>query len=314
MIAASVTAVVPTVGRSPLLLECLAALRQEGGAALRIVLVEQGEAPLELPAALAVDRLHTVDRLGFARAANLGIDAASTPLVALVNDDAVPRPPWLAPLQEALDRDPAAASAQGVNLASLDPPRLDGCGLGWNERWQAVQILHGRPASDAPIAPREVFGVSATAALYRRAALHDVAGPEGAFDPRLGSYYEDVDLACRLRAAGHRALLVPGAVCRHVGSSSVSEGERLALVYRNRYLVLARLLGRSFWPRLPLFVLRDLGALASAASAGERTRAGAIARGLLAAPRRLPGFASLRAPLVAVAAARRTTAPLEAGA
>jgi GT2 family glycosyltransferase len=312
MTAATVTAVVPTVGRSPVLLECLAALRQEGGDALRIVLVEQGAAPIELPAALGVDRLHTVDALGFARAANLGIDAATTPLVALVNDDAVPRAPWLSPLVDALDQRREVASAQGMNLASIDPPRLDGCGLGWNERWQAVQLLHGRAASEAPVEPREIFGVSATAAVYRRAALHEVAGPDGAFDPRLGSYYEDVDLACRLRAAGHRALLVPSAVCRHLGSSSLGEEERLELVYRNRYLVLARLLGRAFWPRLPLFVARDLAALASALSGGERARASAIGRGLMAAPRCLPAFASLDRPLVAVAAARRTASPLGA--
>jgi GT2 family glycosyltransferase len=296
---ASITAVVPTVGRSPVLAECLAALRQDGGAGLRIVVVEQGGGGPGLPAGLDLEHVRAAQPLGFARAANLGLAAAATPWVALVNDDAVVRSPWLAPLVNALEQHPAAAAAQGVNLDGAEPPRIDGCGLAWNDRWQAVQLLHGQPASAAPAADRDVFGVSATAAVYRRAALDQVAvSGHDVFDPRLGSYYEDVDLACRLRARGLGARLVAGVVCRHAGSASSSEGDRLALVYRNRYLVLARMLGRAFWPRLPLLVLRDLATLAAAAARGEGARAGAIVQGLASAPLRFGGFANLGPPLL----------------
>ena len=342
LIAESVTVVVPTAGRSPLLGNCLAALRQEGGAALRIVVIEQGIAPAAIEDSAGVERVRTPELLGFARAANLGIAAARTPWIALVNDDAVPRVPWLGPLVEALARDARAAAAQGVNLeraapghtsspaaahdgtparmaqregfesaprdptAPLERMRIDGCGLGWNERWQAVQLLHRRPASEAPTADRELFGVSATAAVYRRSALEQVAAAGGAaFDPRLGSYYEDVDLACRLRAGGFRAWLVAGAACEHLGSATLCAGDRLALVYRNRYLVLARLLGRSFWPRLPLLLARDAATLVAAAARGDRALAGAIAQGLASMPLRLSGFARLGRPLLRPAEARR---------
>ena len=53
--------------------------------------------------------------------------------------------------------------------------------------------------------------MSATAAIYRRSALADLGDAGRPFDARLFAYYEDVDLACRLRAAGHRALRVPAA-------------------------------------------------------------------------------------------------------
>ncbi len=56
----------------------------------------------------------------------------------------------------------------------------------------------------------EIFGVSATAAVYRREALRAVASGGEVFDPRLGSYYEDVDLAGRLRAAGFARSARPG--------------------------------------------------------------------------------------------------------
>src|SRR5207253_6804563 len=87
--------------------------------------------------------------------------------------------------------------------------------------------------------------VSATAALYRRAALG-----ERVFDPRFFAYYEDVELCARLRDAGWRTAVLPVDKATHRGSASVSIlGKRSKrLRTRNRYFV-ARLhhgVGRIF--------------------------------------------------------------------
>jgi GT2 family glycosyltransferase len=118
------------------------------------------------------------------------------------------------------------------------------------------------------------------------------------FEPRLGSYYEDVDLACRLRRAGWTALWVSAAQARHAGSAS---GERLAhgsrqWIYGNRHLVLARLWGRAFWPRLPRLWLRDAIDLWQALGRGEPRTARAIVAGWARAARALPSFGHLRPP------------------
>src|SRR6202007_477872 len=42
------------------------------------------------------------------------------------------------------------------------------------------------------------------------------------------------------------------------GRAMPASRERWRLIYGNRYLAAARLLGRGFWPRLPRMVLRDL--------------------------------------------------------
>jgi hypothetical protein len=154
---------------------------------------------------------------------------------------------------------------------------------------------------------REIFGVSATAALFRRSALR-AAAPDGkVFDERLGSYYEDVDLAGRLRAHGFRALLVPAARVRHAGSATgrTLSRERWRLIYGNRYLTAAHLLGRSFWPRLPGMAARDAVDLARAALGGHGTLAAGIVSGWARAARRLPGFTHGRAPLVPLGEIRR---------
>ncbi len=140
-----------------------------------------------------------------------------------------------------------------------------------------MQIGHGEPAPGPEGGVREVFGVSATAAVYRRQALLEVGG----FDSRLVSYYEDVDLAVRLRAAGWRSLLVPGARARHAGSATgrTLSRERWRLIYGNRYVVARRFLGRGFWLRLPILVLRDVVDLARAILRGDGTLAGGIVSG-----------------------------------
>lgn len=358
------TAVVPTIGRSPWLAACLQALRRQADAAtLEIVVVDQAPQPLALPPGLADRVLRPERNLGFAGGTNRGLAAARGELLATVNDDAVVGPGWLAALIAALRNDPRAAAAQGINILAdnagmeaggtpdgveHEHERIDGCGLGWNRWWQAIQIGHGEPFAAAAdvfgLAPgrlpaagtvAEIFGVSATAALFRRAALEEVALGGQVFDPRLVSYYEDAELAGRLRAAGFSALLVPAARVRHAGSASgrtaPSSRERWRLIYGNRYLAAARLLGRGLWPRLPLMLLRDLldvagpGALLRSrhhrtdqfppgeidAGSGARERLAGIAAGWRQALRQLPAFARSGAPAPAPAeVARLSRRPL----
>jgi len=297
MAGVTISAVVPTLGRSPWLIPCLEALRREGA---EVIVVDQGEQAVELPAGLADRVLRPGRNLGFAGGTNLGIAAASASLIATVNDDALVEPGWMAALSAALDTDPRIAAVQGVTLMKDRPERADGCGLAWNRWWQAVQIGHGRTAPDTVEPLREIFGVSATVALFRRAALEAVAVDGNVFDPSLISYYEDVELAVRLRAAGWRALLVPAARARHAGSATggTMSRERWRLIYGNRWLAAARLLGRGFWPRVPQMLLRDLVDLARAAGSGDGARAGGIAAGWARATRELPGFLHARARLV----------------
>jgi cellulose synthase/poly-beta-1,6-N-acetylglucosamine synthase-like glycosyltransferase len=260
---AGISVIVPSLGQSPWQGEMLAALRRElAGQGGELIWVHQGEAPaprldgereflvrLPLPA-------------GFAFAANTGLAAASprSAAVAIVNDDLVVEPGWLAALAEALESRPGAAAVQGVHFELGRPSVVEGCGLGWNRSWQAVQVGAGEPPPAAAAVPFELFGVSATAALYRRAALEAVAGDRAEFfDERLGSYYEDVELAVRLQAAGWESWCVPAARAGHAGQATAGRApmRRWRGIYRNRLLVLRRLLGGRFTPALPGLVLRD---------------------------------------------------------
>ncbi|HEY0512315.1 MAG TPA: glycosyltransferase family 2 protein [Thermoanaerobaculia bacterium] len=273
----AVSAVIPTLGRSPLLVPCLEALRRDGA---ETVVVDQAETATAIPAGLADRVLRPGRNLGFAAGTNAGIAVAAGEWIATVNDDAIVEPGWAAALVAALAADPRAAAAQGLNLILDRPALADGCGIAWNRWWQAVQVGHGFPAPGPETAIREIFGVSATAAIYRRSALLAVAAGGEVFDSRLESYYEDVDLAGRLRAAGFHALLVSAARVRHAGSLTgrTLSRERWRLIYGNRWRVAARHLGHGFWPRVPILAARDGIDLGRALLRGD----GELAAGIVA--------------------------------
>lgn len=349
--AGRLAAVVPTIGASPHLERCLEALRCEG---VETVVVHQGaDEPPPAAARLAGRLLRLPANLGFAAATNRGIAETSGDYVATVNDDAVVEPGWAAALVAALDAEPRAAAAQGSNLRLDDPARLDGRGLAWNRWWQAVQVGHGEavPAPSMPVerasggaaatagevepgvspgkraaSPEEVFGVSATAAVYRRGALEAVASARGSrrraadygsagqageapvesevFDPRLGAYYEDADLACRLRRAGWTALWVPAARTLHAGSVTGDRRRRwrVTRIYGNRWAVVARCLGRRFPAAMPRMAARDLADLALSLRRTDFATVAGIVAGWTRAARLLPGSIHGGRPVLPVSA------------
>ena len=290
----SLSFVVPTIGVPAHLAQCLDSIYRDGGrldSPPELVVVWQappaldgeGAAALkELCRRLAEARPGAIDGAprivelprpaGFARAVNDGIAVSSGDWVALVNDDAVLEVGWARRLLEAVSAGSGVAAAQGVNVVAGsdgdgdgNDARIDGAGLEWNRHWQAVQPGRGETVDEWAAHSHDVYGVSATAAIYRRAALAEVSGagdPLRPFEERLDSYYEDVELADRLRGAGYRALLVPAARAVHAGALSSrsprAARRRTRRIYANRLLVLARRLGRGFWPRLPVVLGRDV--------------------------------------------------------
>ncbi len=308
-----ITAIVPSVGSSPWQVEMLAALRRELALPeAELVWVHQGEAPAPTFAGPRERLVRLPRAVGFAAAANAGLAAADprAEVIAIVNDDLVVEPGWLAALAAELARRPRAAAVQGIQLELGRPHLVEGCGLEWNRSWQAVQVRAGESALAPTTPPFEVFGVSATAALFRRAALAAVAASGASFfDERLGSYYEDVELAVRLREVGWESWCVPAARARHAGQATMGRAplDRWRRIYRNRLLVLRRLLGGGFAAALPRLAARDGKDLLRACLHVDGSRAFGVLTGWTAALPRLPAFAagSAAASARALAAAER---------
>ena len=186
--------------------------------------------------------------LGFAGGANAGAAAAKGAVLLILNPDAVPA-------EGALDRllEGFAAHPDAAGLA----PRLEGPGGEPQATWQLRKIptawqclLHALPLPSSPTGTVEplpgtlVEQPAAAALALRREAFLGVGGFDTGFHP---AWFEDVDLARRLRQAGLKVLYWPAARFRHRLGSTVPRlgyGPFLFVYYRNLTRYLAKHHGR----------------------------------------------------------------------
>jgi GT2 family glycosyltransferase len=208
--------------------ECLASIREQTVTPSRIVVFDNGSRVPVAGRISGVEVHRSETNLGFSGGANAAWSHTDAPYVALVNNDVVLQPDWLAYARDALDRDEKLAAVQ--TIIRRPDGMIDGAGIDVSDG-TFRQIGHGLPVG-SPLAV--AWGVSATATLYRRAA----AG-ERPFDDRFFAYYEDVELSARLRASGWRTAVLPVVKATHRGSQSAGRlgGEALRLRTRNRYFV-----------------------------------------------------------------------------
>ena len=216
MPALPVSAVVVNLDGGDLLFDALDALARE--AEEEIVVVDNGSRPEEVARlgarpGIALHRLP--ENRGFADPANLGARTARAPYLAFVNNDCVLEAGYVAACLAALEGDPGLAAVQGVVLDGAGRA-VDGWGFGWTAGAEAVQLGHGGAPPAPERVPFAVPGVSATAAVFRRDVFLDAGG----FAESFFAWYEDVDLALRLRRAGERFACAPAARARHAGTAT----------------------------------------------------------------------------------------------
>lgn len=186
---------------------------------------------------------------GFAAGVNEGIRRGSSPWVLSLNPDCRLAPDYLATLV------PAAASRARVGAAcglllraegpALAPTRIvDSAGMVAAASGRHADRGAGRPLASTLEQPAWVFGATGACALWRRAALEDVAYPGGeVLDEGFFAYREDADLAWRLQRRGWRCLYWPEARAFHARGLRPEAGRRRRHAInrhsvRNRFLLL----------------------------------------------------------------------------
>jgi GT2 family glycosyltransferase len=226
----SYAVVVVSYNHAPTLPACLRAVARLRPAPMHVIVVDNASADgsAEVAAAhagaLPLTLVRNPANLGFAAAANAGIATIATPWVLLLNPDCAPAPDYPARLLAAIAKRPerdAIGCAVGKLLRAeggeLAPGRtIDSAGMVVTPSGRHLDRGAGTTDDGQYNAPAWVFGATAAAALYRRAALDDVAYPDGQhFAESFFAYREDAELAWRLQWRGWRCLFLPAATAGH---------------------------------------------------------------------------------------------------
>ncbi|HUB31765.1 MAG TPA: glycosyltransferase family 2 protein [Bryobacteraceae bacterium] len=296
-----ISVVVVNWNRRVLLRACLESLARQSDAEFETIVVDNGSTDGSAEVAegeFGARVIRNTENRGFCAANNQGIAAARGEFIALLNNDAEAEPGWLAEMRR------ACASRADIGMAACkvlrwdEPQRIDKAGHlifpdGQN-RGRGSGALDGGQFD----CEEEVLWPDGCAAMYRRAMLEEIGG----FDEDFFAYGDDAELGLRARLAGWKCLYTPRAVVRHHRGATMGKGsaERLALIERNRVLLVLKLFPWSLlWLNPFYFALRLAAGAAMAAGgagdtahfpgvAGKLAMAGALVRGDLAALRMAP--------------------------
>ncbi|RPI27236.1 MAG: glycosyltransferase family 2 protein [Acidobacteria bacterium] len=197
------------------------------------------------------------ENTGFTRANNLAFRKAEGEWVALLNNDAVVRPDWLANLLRRGNRSERIGMI-GSKILFADPPGvIDKAGHliyrdGQNRGRGTMEPDRGQYDQDC-----EILWPDACAALYHRDLIQETGG----FDDSFFAYGDDADLGMRARLLGWRAWLAPEAVVyhRHSATAGAYSPLKIMLVERNRILLALKNFPLPILLQNPYWTLRRYG-------------------------------------------------------
>ena len=237
-----VSIVIPNYNGKHFLEDCLTSVFAQNIKDQEVIVVDNGstDGSLEYLENYPGVRVLALDKnYGFCGAVYLGIQAADSEYVILLNNDTEVDPEFTGELLKAIKADESIFSCSSKMIQFHDRARMDDagdyyCALGW-----AFGRGKGKPVKDYEDSAN-VFASCAGAAIYRKKLLEAL----GYFDEKHFAYLEDIDVGYRARIHGYRNVYAPKAVVYHVGSGfsgsthnafkvKLSSRNNIYLIYKN---------------------------------------------------------------------------------
>lgn len=201
----------------------------------------------EIDSSISVHVIYLGYNSGFAYAVNQGIGYAldsNYEYVLLLNNDTRLDPECIAELvKSSSNYDESVGAFQPLILREDNPTIIDSTGISITRDMSAINRYQGCSVSSELIEPAEVFGPTGCAVVMRSNMLRIIKSQHGTwFDEKYFAYYEDVDLAWRMRYLGFSTRFIPQAVLFHVHSAtgkSYSEFKSFH-VHRNHWFTIIK--------------------------------------------------------------------------
>lgn len=256
----NITIIIVNWNSGDLLRKCLFYLSRQTRKPERTIIVDNASTDNSIRdiSEFGVEILKLKKNIGFAAANNLALESICSKYVVLLNPDAFPEPDWLEQLCVSAETKVNYTAFGSRQLFDGFENILDGTGDRYHMSGLPKRCGYGKLQKEDDFYEKEIFSACGAAALYRTDDLKKVGG----FDNQFFCYVEDVDLGFRLRLNGFKALYVPNAVVRHVGSASTGgKHSDFAVYHGHRNLVWAyvkNMPGILFWLFMPLHIMLNI--------------------------------------------------------
>lgn len=232
-----------------LLEQCLKSLVTQSYRDFKIYVVDNGSVDNSLDMisnfsdVLGIEVISLKENTGFAKANNIGIDAAindNCKFILTLNNDTELKTDTLEKAMKFIEDNKNKYSVyQLFMLNYFDRDFADATGMYWDNRLLPTQLGYKVKVDEIKDIKLEIKGACAGAAIYSADALNKVRLNNGdIFDSSFFAYYEDVDLAIRLYNAGFRCSLIETSIVYHVHSATGNKTNGFKEYYLNRNMLL----------------------------------------------------------------------------
>lgn len=196
---------------------------------------------------------------GFAEGYNRAIDATRYPYTLLLNSDVEVTPGWWQPLLRFMEENPDVGAAQPKIKSYRDKGSFEYAGaaggyldrLGYPYCRGRLFDCIERDEGQYDGAPADVCWASGAALIVRTPLYRELGG----LDPKFFAHMEEIDLCCRMHAAGARVCALSDCEVYHVGGASLNQGnpQKTYLNFRNNLLLLHKNLPKEKGKRVLFF-------------------------------------------------------------
>lgn len=212
-----VTIIIPNYNGLHFMEPCMRALERQTCQEFELLVVDNGssDGSVDWLKEHDIPSIFLEENTGFSGAVNVGIRAAKTPYVILLNNDTEAEPEYVEELVKAIEQSDRIFSVSPKMVQMYHKELIDDAGdmysiMGWAYQRGVGQEV-GRYEK-----PCHIFSACAGAAIYRREVFDEI----GYFDEMHFAYLEDIDVGYRAKIAGYYNRYCPQAVVYHVGSGT----------------------------------------------------------------------------------------------